>query len=111
LIVRCAEAPAEAPAVNAIPITVSDGALKHLKRLKADKGDTELLLRVGVRSGGCSGLSYAMDFESPDKVAADDAGIALLVHLKSTREHTIACLIIGTQDINTRSKIQCLCDH
>lgn len=62
------------PAVDAVPIQVSDGALKHLRRLREEKGDAELLLRVGVRSGGCSGLSYAMDFEAPDKVTPDDSG-------------------------------------
>lgn len=60
--------------MDAVPIQVSDGALKHLRRLREEKGDAELLLRVGVRSGGCSGLSYAMDFEAPDKVTPDDSG-------------------------------------
>ena len=57
-----------------MPITLSDKAVKHLERMKEDKGNAELLLRVGVRSGGCSGLSYAMEFEAPDKVGKDDSG-------------------------------------
>lgn len=61
-------------AVSAAPILVSSTALSHLKRLKADKGDEELLLRIGVKSGGCSGMSYAMDFTTSSQVAADDSG-------------------------------------
>lgn len=29
-------------------------------------------LQVGVKQGGCSGLSYVMDFEQPDNIKADD---------------------------------------
>lgn len=31
-----------------------------------------LLLQVGVKQGGCSGLSYIMDFEQPDNIKGDD---------------------------------------
>lgn len=39
------------------PITLSDAALAHLKKLREDSGDKQLLLRMGVKSGGCSGMS------------------------------------------------------
>jgi iron-sulfur cluster assembly accessory protein len=31
-----------------------------------------LVLRMGVRSGGCSGMSYVMDFDTPEGIRADD---------------------------------------
>jgi iron-sulfur cluster assembly protein len=46
-------------------ITISEGALKHLTQLMMSEGltpDTHFL-RVGVKGGGCSGLSYVMDFD------------------------------------------------
>ena len=46
-------------------VTVSDKALEHVVELMTEKGitpDTHFL-RVGVKGGGCSGLSYAMDFD------------------------------------------------
>jgi iron-sulfur cluster assembly protein len=68
---------APAPAATAAaPITLTDAALSHLKKLRAEAGGGELLLRVGVKQGGCSGMSYVMDFEAPDKVGADDTVIA-----------------------------------
>ena len=46
-------------------VTVSDKALEHVVELMMQQGitpDTHYL-RVGVKGGGCSGLSYAMDFD------------------------------------------------
>jgi iron-sulfur cluster assembly protein len=40
--------------------------------LQEQQGNRELCLRVGVRQGGCSGMSYMMDFETPDKLRDDD---------------------------------------
>ncbi|CAD7705030.1 unnamed protein product [Ostreobium quekettii] len=57
------------------PIAVTNRALLHLKKLKSDRQDDSLLLRIGVRSGGCSGMSYHMDFEKDDNVEEDDAVI------------------------------------
>lgn len=31
-----------------------------------------LILRMGVRNGGCSGLSYVMDFSTADAIEEDD---------------------------------------
>ena len=33
---------------------------------------TPLILRMGVRNGGCSGLSYVMDFSTADAIQEDD---------------------------------------
>jgi iron-sulfur cluster assembly protein len=46
-------------------ITISDNALEHVVELMMSGGftpDTHFL-RVGVKGGGCSGLSYIMDFD------------------------------------------------
>jgi iron-sulfur cluster assembly protein len=47
-------------------------AYKHIKMLQEQQGNKELCLRVGVRQGGCSGMSYMMDFEEPDKILDND---------------------------------------
>ena len=46
-------------------ITISEKALEHVIELMIEEGitpDTHFL-RVGVKGGGCSGLSYAMEFD------------------------------------------------
>ena len=52
-------------------IQLSEVALRHLLALREQQGE-DLCLRVGVRNGGCSGMSYMMDFEDPSKVREDD---------------------------------------
>merc|ERR1712176_1328810 len=37
------------------------------------KTEDTLVLRMGVRNGGCSGLSYVMDFSTEDDIQEDDA--------------------------------------
>jgi len=53
-------------------ILMSDNALKHVKMLQEQQGGKDLCLRVGVRQGGCSGMSYMMDFEDPSNVSEHD---------------------------------------
>ena len=48
-------------AIDGKGILITDTAMQQLARLCIEQG-TDKLLRVGVRSGGCSGMSYTMDF-------------------------------------------------
>ncbi len=54
----------EMTGVNTEMILITDRALAELKRIReaenipADKG-----LRVGVKGGGCSGMTYVLDFD------------------------------------------------
>ncbi|MEL6457967.1 MAG: iron-sulfur cluster assembly accessory protein [Cyanobacteria bacterium J06641_2] len=52
-------------------ILLSEAALGQVKLLQEKQGK-ELCLRVGVRQGGCSGMSYMMDFEDPSKISEHD---------------------------------------
>lgn len=42
---------------------VTEKALNHIKKLMEVEGRFGYGLRVGVKSGGCSGLSYFMEFQ------------------------------------------------
>lgn len=52
-------------------ILITEPAMKQLAVLMAQQG-SDKLLRVGVRSGGCSGMSYTMDFIDAAAIASDD---------------------------------------
>jgi iron-sulfur cluster assembly protein len=52
-------------------ILMSEAALKHVMALR-DRQEKDLCLRVGVRQGGCSGMSYMMDFEDPSNIQEKD---------------------------------------
>jgi iron-sulfur cluster assembly protein len=46
------------------PITLTEGAVKELNRIRAEQGiPKEFGLRVGVKGGGCSGFSYILGFD------------------------------------------------
>ena len=49
-------------------VQISESAAKKLKSLKQDESKpVESFLRVEVKKGGCSGLSYKMDFDSSQR--------------------------------------------
>jgi iron-sulfur cluster assembly protein len=51
--------------IDTAPVTLSEGAVKELKRLMDAEGfDKSQFLRVGVKGGGCSGMSYVLGFDA-----------------------------------------------
>ena len=67
-------------------ITISDSAKQRLLDLLDKDNITKSFVRVGVESGGCSGLSYKLDFDNKkhqDDEMIENNGIKLLVNKKS----------------------------
>ena len=51
--------------INKAPITFTQGAVNEIKRLMSQDGfDSEKFLRIGVKGGGCSGMSYVLDLDT-----------------------------------------------
>jgi iron-sulfur cluster assembly protein len=50
---------------------VAPKAMVRLRELQKQSKE-EIVLRMGVRNGGCSGLSYIMDFSSRQEIQEDD---------------------------------------
>jgi iron-sulfur cluster assembly protein len=70
-------------------VTISEKALNHVINLMVEAGMTPEThnLRVGVKGGGCSGLSYTMDFDDiitdMDEVVEVDSGLKVVIDKKS----------------------------
>ena len=67
-------------------IKISDSAKERLTHLLGEEGKKNSYVRVGVESGGCSGLSYKLDFDNAkkdDDELIEDNGISLLINKKS----------------------------
>lgn len=48
------------------PVTFSIGAITEIKRLMDEPNfDKNNLLRIGVKGGGCSGMTYILGFDVP----------------------------------------------
>jgi len=78
---------AEAPEV-----TLTAGAVRRVQFLiqKQTQEDAPLALRIGVKGGGCSGLSYSMTLDAKPADPAKDFvteqdGITILIDRKSAR--------------------------
>jgi iron-sulfur cluster assembly protein len=72
-----------------IPITVSERAVEMGKQKLQEAGEGHIGIRVGVKGGGCSGLSYHFEFadsvrENRDLIMELD-GLTLLVDKRSLK--------------------------
>lgn len=65
------------------PVTLTEGAITEIRKLMLQDGfDSSQKLRIGVKGGGCSGMSYVLGFDHPvekDKTFEID-GIACIMN-------------------------------
>jgi iron-sulfur cluster assembly protein len=62
-------------------ITLTDSAISRVRNLQNQRGTTSPL-RVGIKQGGCSGLSYVMDFAEqlqPEDTEYDCNGVKIVI--------------------------------
>ncbi len=53
---------------DSIPVSLTPGAVVELKRLMQEESfDKSKVLRLGVKGGGCSGMTYLLDFDQPEE--------------------------------------------
>ncbi|MEL6717737.1 MAG: iron-sulfur cluster assembly accessory protein [Bacteroidota bacterium] len=66
---------------------VAESAKKEIERIReSDKMSAKHFIRVSVTSGGCSGLSYNMEFDDqdrPDDQVFEDNGEKIVTDLRS----------------------------
>ena len=63
-------------------ITLSDNAAQRIKEIMANAKDHSIGVRIGVKSGGCAGMSYVMEYakssNSSDEII-EDKGVKVLI--------------------------------
>lgn len=68
-------------------ITVTENAKNHaIDLIKAENRPVDTFIRVGVDGGGCSGLSYKLEFDNQLKEGDqmfEDKGVKIVVDRKS----------------------------
>lgn len=53
--------------ITETPVRFSESAITEIKRLMSEDGfDRSQYLRIGVKGGGCSGLSYVLGFDQKE---------------------------------------------
>lgn len=67
---------------NEPTVSMTHNAVQQLEKLIAEKAKTDLMLRVYVQGGGCSGFQYGFQFEEKsenDDLEFERDGVKLLV--------------------------------
>jgi iron-sulfur cluster assembly protein len=101
-------------------IAITEQAAAHIQKLMAKQGLSEGGLRVGIKGGGCSGLSYTFSWEKEarlgDEVFEGPNGTKVFVDKKSllylngtTLEYDSALMGKGLHFINPNAKASCGC--
>jgi iron-sulfur cluster assembly protein len=84
-------------------LTVTEAAAERIKALLARRGKPSVGIRVGVRSRGCSGLTYTLEYADEkgkfDEVV-EDKGVTVLIDPKATM------FILGTEMDFVEDKLQ-----
>ena len=68
-------------------LTITDSAAERIKVLLASRGKPSYGVRIGIRTKGCSGLSYTLEFadeKNPYDEEIEDKGVVVLVDPKAT---------------------------
>ena len=99
-------------------ITLTENAAKHVQSFLAKRGKG-VGLRVGVRTSGCSGLAYKLEFvdaPNPEDVQFESYGVKVLVDPKSLQyidgteiDYTREGLNEGFKFRNPNVKDECGC--
>jgi iron-sulfur cluster assembly protein len=111
----------EAPrARRALPplMALTDGAADRLRALYA-KGEHGKLLRIAVKTKGCSGLSYDLswtDEPAPSDEVITDKGVTVLIDRKATlfligtvMDYEVKAMTAGFTFTNPNEKGRCGC--
>jgi iron-sulfur cluster assembly protein len=85
-------------------LSVTDAAAQRIQELLEKRGKPSVGVRVGVRSRGCSGLSYTLEYADEkgkfDEVV-QDKGVTILIDPKAVM------FILGTEMDYIEEKLQC----
>lgn len=100
-------------------ILMTEASIAEVKRLLEQEGKQSWGLRVGVAGGGCSGLSYTMEFDEKPKPAdnvAEYDGVRVFCDPKSylflngmTIDFSTELLTGGFKFVNPNAKKSCSC--
>jgi iron-sulfur cluster assembly protein len=100
-------------------LALTEKASKHVKKLLEDQNLHGVFLRMGVKGGGCSGLSYSLEFDSelgPHDKKFDVDGVQIVCDAKSylylngvTLDYVTEGLQGGFTFINPQAKSSCGC--
>ena len=101
------------------PVTLTENAVKEIKRLMEANKIQGAGLRIGVTGGGCAGFTYTLNFDNEiksDDQTYDVEGLKVIIDIKSalyitgtTIDYTTGLSGGGFKFINPLAKGSCGC--
>ena len=67
-------------------ISLSENAATRIKEIMSKANDKTIGVRVGVKSGGCAGMSYVMEYakeKRPEEEIIEEKGVKVLIDPKA----------------------------
>ena len=67
-------------------VTLTDAAAARIKQIMSEADNDYVGVRVGVKNGGCAGMSYTMEYaeeRNPLDEVVEDQGITILIDPKA----------------------------
>ncbi|MGB0934648.1 MAG: HesB/IscA family protein [Alphaproteobacteria bacterium] len=109
------QSPPERPAI----VTITDNAAEHIRKLIASRGKDTYGVRVSLKTKGCNGLSYALEFaddKQPFDEVVESHGLKILIDPKAimfllgtTMDYVDEDLESGFKFVNPNEKGRCGC--
>jgi iron-sulfur cluster assembly protein len=78
-------------------ISFSERALAQLDSMRSSQADGKVILRMGVRAGGCSGMSYVMDLTKQEDVDENDTIVNLDENMRCVIDPKSLMFLYGMQ--------------
>ena len=85
------------------PLTITDAAFERVKSLLAQRNKPSVGIRIGIRTKGCSGLSYSLEYadeKDPLDERVEMNGVTILIDPKAV------LFILGTEMDYVEEKMQ-----
>ena len=91
--------------MNELPpaITVTEAAAARVKQLLDERGKPSIGIRIGIRTKGCSGMSYTLEYadeKGPMDAVVEERGVTILIAPKASR------FLLGTEMDFVEEKLQ-----
>ena len=100
-------------------VALTEAAVKQVKQLMESQSLQNVYLRMGVKGGGCSGLSYSLEFDNetgPREIKFDVDGVQVVCDAKcylylngTTLDYVMQGLTGGFTFVNPNAKSSCGC--
>ena len=91
--------------MNELPpaITVTEAAAARVKQLLDERGKPSIGIRIGIRTKGCSGMSYTLEYadeKGPMDAVVEERGVTILIDPKASM------FLLGTEMDFVEEKLQ-----